>query len=100
MEPAEGYTQRVRARNLELETLDLIRVPLATFNADAYSLAQYQTSFKNQRDRGTCWAFAGVAALEAAYKRKYNLTLDLSEQYVFHMMNKVVPNVKTKNQQK
>ena len=56
------------------------------FDADAYSLAQYQTSFKSQQDRATCWAFAGVAALEAAYKRKYNLTLDLSEQYVFHMM--------------
>ena len=86
MEPAEEYTQRVRARNLELEKLDLIRVPIAKFDADAYSLAQYQTSFKSQQDRATCWAFAGVAALEAAYKRKYNLTLDLSEQYVFHMM--------------
>lgn len=30
MEPAEEYTQRVRARNLELEKLDLIRVPIAT----------------------------------------------------------------------
>jgi hypothetical protein len=86
IEPAEEYTQRVRVRNLELEQLDLIRVPVTTFDADTYSLAHNQTSFKNQGGRGTCWAFAGVAALEAAYKRKYNLTLDLSEQYVFHMM--------------
>src|SRR5262249_4094161 len=33
----------------------------------------------------TCWAFAGVAALEAAYKRKYGIELDLSEQYTYHM---------------
>src|SRR5262249_53828249 len=60
----------------------------------AYSLAQYQTPFRftvgdqsviGQGGRGTCWAFAGVAALEAAYKRKYGVTLDLSEQYTFHM---------------
>ena len=52
----------------------------------AYSLAQYQTSIKNQDGRATCWAFGGVAALEAAYKRKYGLELDLSEQYAFHML--------------
>jgi len=63
----------------------------------AYSLAQYQTPFRftdgiygdpnetGQGGRGACWAFAGVAALEAAYQRKYGLTLDLSEQYTFHM---------------
>src|SRR5262245_17981761 len=60
----------------------------------AYSLAQYQTPFrftdgdqsvKGQGGRNTCWAFAGVAALEAAYKRKYGIELDLSEQYTFHM---------------
>jgi len=60
----------------------------------AYSLAQYQTPFRftdgdpsaiGQGGRGTCWAFAGVAALEAAYKRKYGIELDLSEQYTFHM---------------
>ncbi len=52
----------------------------------AYSLAQYQTSIKNQDGRSSCWAFAGVAAMEAAYKRKYGLELDLSEQYAFHML--------------
>ena len=32
-----------------------------------------------------CWAFAGAAALEAAYRRKYNMLIDVSEEYVFHM---------------
>lgn len=59
---------------------------LAALNAPAtHSLAQFQTAFRDQQDRGTCWAFAGAAALEAAYLRKYNLRLDLSEQYIFHM---------------
>ena len=51
----------------------------------SWSLAADQTPFKFQSDRGTCWAFAGASALEAAYHRRFGLTLDLSEEYVFHM---------------
>jgi Polyglycine hydrolase-like, structural repeat len=59
-------------------------LPPALFNG-VFSLAQYQTPFKAQNDRGTCWAFAGVAALEAAYNRKFGIVVDASEEYTFHM---------------
>ncbi|ACD20678.1 hypothetical protein [Paraburkholderia phytofirmans] len=58
---------------------------LGTTRPRSWSLAADQTPFKNQSDRGTCWAFAGASALEAAYHRRFGLTLDLSEEYVFHM---------------
>ena len=53
----------------------------------SYSLAQFQTTpiARSQTSRGACWAFAGVAALEAAYNRKYGMNVRLSEQYTFHM---------------
>jgi hypothetical protein len=52
---------------------------------DVVSLERYQTAYRNQTDRGTCFAFATCAAMEAAYKRKYGLNLHLSEQYAFHI---------------
>jgi len=46
---------------------------------------QFQTALDvSQGGRGTCWAFAGIAALEAAYAR-INVHVDLSEQYLFHL---------------
>lgn len=51
----------------------------------SYDLSAYQTPVKDQLDRGTCGTFATVAAIEATYRRVYGLTLDLSEQYMFHV---------------
>lgn len=51
----------------------------------SYSLAAYQTGIRDQLGRGTCWAFAGVAGLEAYYRRAFGVTLNLSEQYAFHV---------------
>jgi hypothetical protein len=47
-----------------------------------------QTAYRNQGGRGTCYAFATVAAMEAAYRRDHGVVLDLSEDYLFHL-NKV-----------
>lgn len=55
------------------------------FHEDIFSLAEWQSPFQDQGDRGMCWAFAGAAALEAAYRRRFNLAVDVSEEYVFHM---------------
>jgi hypothetical protein len=55
---------------------------------ETFDLTAGQTGFKSQADRGTCYAFAAVAAMEAAYWRQHRISLDLSEQYAFHL-NKV-----------
>jgi hypothetical protein len=45
----------------------------------------WQTALSpSQGSRGTCWAFAGIAALEAAYART-GVRVDLSEHYLFHI---------------
>ncbi|WP_144394200.1 C1 family peptidase [Pleionea sediminis] len=46
---------------------------------------EYQTPIRNQRDRNTCSIFAMTAAIEARYKRDHGLSLDLSEQYYWHV---------------
>ena len=52
---------------------------------DVVSLERYQSAYRNQADRDSCFAFATCAAIEAAYKRKYGIELHLSEQYAIHI---------------
>src|SRR4030095_7906656 len=65
----------------------LLWLPIRATAQSSYSLAQHQTTpiARSQTSRGACWALAGVAALEAAYNRKYGMNVRLSEQYTFHM---------------
>ncbi|SHF84771.1 C1 family peptidase [Streptoalloteichus hindustanus] len=63
----------------------LVQLPERKLAGDIVLLTQYQTGFRNQGARGTCFAFAAVAGMEAAYKRKYGVELDLSEHYAFHI---------------
>jgi hypothetical protein len=42
----------------------------------------YYTPIKNQASCGSCWAFATCAQFESAIKKKYDLVLDLSEQFL------------------
>ncbi|MEV4317171.1 C1 family peptidase [Actinocrispum sp. NPDC049592] len=80
----EAHRRAVAAANVAAEANGLVHVPDVD-TPDSVSLAGYQTSFKNQGGRGTCYAFAACAAMEAAYKRKYGVDLDLSEQFAFHI---------------
>lgn len=79
--PSDVYDHRVALASLRGKTA----VPQADFDADSFSLANRQTSIKQQERRGTCYAFAGAAALEAFLKGRDSVELDLSEHYLFHM---------------
>jgi len=69
---------------VSLETASLAAPP------PSYSLAQWQTAYQDQGPRGTCYAFAGAAALEAKYQRDFGIVLDLSEQYIFALRRSMV----------
>jgi Bacterial tandem repeat domain 1/Papain family cysteine protease len=66
--------------------LGRIEMPLRGAQQPAQvSLAQWQTPIQDQAGRGTCWAFAGAAALEAAYHRLLGHPIKVSEEYIYHV---------------
>lgn len=79
----QAYPPPAAAASLMSSVSDAAALPVSV------SLKQYQTGIRDQGGRGTCTAFGSVAAIEAAYKRDYGVSLDLSEQYAVHV-NKMV----------
>ena len=79
---AESFAQAMRMQRVGVP-------PVVTRNA--YSLIRWQSvrepkeSDASQGNRGTCWSFAAAAALEAAYLRAFNINIDVSEAYIFHV---------------
>ncbi len=51
-----------------------------------FPLRAFVSPVKDQASRGTCWAFAAVAAVESRERVQNNFPLDISEQY---LVNKV-----------
>jgi hypothetical protein len=77
---ARGVQESVRRAEVEgrIHIPDLVGVGVV-------SLAEWQTPIRNQGGRGSCYAFAAVAAMEAAYKRTHGMEFDLSEHFAFHL---------------
>lgn len=84
VEPKETFLPRLdRVALIPGPILPPAAAPLAI--PRRVSHRRFQTAFGvSQGGRGSCWAFAGIAALEAAYAR-ININVDLSEQYLFHL---------------
>lgn len=85
LDDPEAHRAAVQRSNEFAVSAGLIKTPVLQLVDDIVSLEQFQTPFKNQGSRGTCYAFAACAAIEAAYKRKYGVEIDLSEQFAFHL---------------
>lgn len=49
-------------------------------------LRPYFGPVKNQMDRGTCATFSTIAAIEYAYKQKFNSDVNFSEQYAIYCL--------------
>lgn len=76
--PSEAALQSLRPPNPPLPP-DTEPPPPASVD-----LTANQTAIKTQGGRDTCGTFGTTAALEAAYKRAFQVDLDLSEQYLNH----------------
>jgi hypothetical protein len=64
-------------------------IPLPDNPPAYYELGSFQSPVKDQDPRGSCPSFAWAGAMEAFYKRAYGLDLDLSEEYLIHVVHTV-----------
>jgi hypothetical protein len=74
-----SFRPEMKPQDFDYEEECDLAIPEATLPA-AYT--GIYTPVKNQGSCGSCWAFGTLGAMEAAYKKKYGTTLDLSEQYL------------------
>lgn len=84
VEPLETFLPRLERQAQAPTPARALATPQGALPARV-SHRQWQSTLDvSQGSRGTCWAFAGIAALEAAYARR-GTVVDLSEQYLFSM---------------
>jgi hypothetical protein len=89
VEAMETFAPRANAAPLPSPLRPLVDLDILGIEVHALlprvSHRQFQTTLDvAQGGRGSCWAFGGIAALEAAYAR-VGIHVDLSEQYLFHL---------------
>ena len=74
-EQRDGIVRRLE----DARSRGLVAIPeLRPLRRNVVTLRRYQTQYQSQGSRGTCHAYAAVAAMEAAYKRAHGVELDLS----------------------
>ena len=54
--------------------------PIVRASSINWATEGMMSDVKNQGNCGSCWAFSAIGVIEAAFKIKSNVTVDLSEQ--------------------
>lgn len=77
-----------RKERMKTYSLTICAVPSDVTN---YSLEQWQSPVKDQDGRGSCATFSFLGAIEARYRRQYNLAVDLSAEYFINVVFSTQP---------
>ncbi|TLU84751.1 MAG: hypothetical protein FDX30_05510 [Chlorobium sp.] len=77
-----------RKERMKAYSVTLYAVPS---NVTNYSLEQWQSPVKDQDGRGSCATFSFLGAIEARYRREYNLAVDLSAEYFINVVFSTQP---------